>query len=245
MMASNPVLQDPKPDSMQQEERNENEILSDEQIQALLQEAETRLRGSTTSEDSDKQVVSLDAVSESYTGPKIPRLNSDKTLKPYVREVNGVATIDKAKTVPEKIKKLSETIRTVEKQEPKKSKEKPTAGPQWFHLPKTVMTPELKRDLQILRMRSVLDPKRHYKKESGKAKPPAYSQVGTIIEGPTEFFSARIPKKERKKTFVEEVLAVEAEHGRFKRKYGEIQAAKTSGKKAYYKAKQAKRARKR
>ena len=94
-------------------------------------------------------------------------------------------------------------------------------------------------------MRSVLDPKRHYKKEGGKAKAPEYSQVGTIIEGATEFFSARIAKKDRKKNFVEEALAGESENGRFKRKYDEVQASKTSGKKAYYKAVQAKRARKR
>lgn len=125
----------------------------------------------------------------------------------------------------------------------RQNKEKPTSGPKWFNLPKTVVTPELKRDLQILRMRSVLDPHRHYKKENGKAKIPEYSQVGTIIEGPTEFFSARITKKERKNNFAEEIIAAERENGRFKRKYAEIQEAKTSGKKAYYKKLKAKRAR--
>lgn len=84
-------------------------------------------------------------------------------------------------------------------------------------------------------MRNVLDPKRHYKKENGKPKVPNFSQVGTIIEGPTEFFSSRIPNKERKKTFVDEVLAAEESTGRFKSKYNDIQSAKTSGKKAYYK----------
>jgi hypothetical protein len=69
--------------------------------------------------------------------------------------------------------------------------------------------------------------------------------VGTIIEGPTEFFSARLTKRERKKNFVAEALAGEAETGRFKRKYSEIQDAKTSGKKAYYKAVLAKRRSKR
>ena len=64
-------------------------------------------------------------------------------------------------------------------------------------------------------MRSVLDPKRHYKKENGKAQPPKYSQVGTIIEGRTEFFSGRIAKKDRKKTFVEEVLDQERHNKRF------------------------------
>lgn len=84
-------------------------------------------------------------------------------------------------------------------------------------------------------MRDVLDPKRFYKKEGGKPKIPEYSQVGTIIEGPTEYFSARLTNKERKRTLVEEILVGENTTGRFKSKYNEIQAAKTSGKKAHYK----------
>jgi hypothetical protein len=32
-------------------------------------------------------------------------------------------------------------------------------------------------------------------------------QVGTVIEGPGEYYSSRIPKKDRKKTLVEELLA--------------------------------------
>jgi len=90
-------------------------------------------------------------------------------------------------------------------------------------------------------MRGVLDPKRFYKKEGSKPKIPEFSQVGTIIEGPTEFFSGRLSNKDRKRTFVEEVLNTEKASGRFKNKYGEIQAAKTSGKKAHYKAVKAKR----
>lgn len=89
-------------------------------------------------------------------------------------------------------------------------------------------------------MRGVLDPKRHYKKSDTKDVP-EYSAVGTIVEGPTEFYNARINKKDRKRTFVEEVLTQEADNGRFKKKYSEIQTAKTSGKKAFYKALKAKR----
>jgi hypothetical protein len=84
-------------------------------------------------------------------------------------------------------------------------------------------------------MRSVLDPHRHYKKESSRPQIPEYSQVGTIIEGPTEYFSGRLSNKDRKRTFVEEVLAGENSTGRFKTKYQEIQAAKASGKKAHFK----------
>ena len=112
---------------------------------------------------------------------------------------------------------------------------KATAGAKWFHLPKTNLTPELKRDFQLLKMRAVLDPKRFYKKDSSKAAFPEFSQVGTIIEGPTEFFTARLTNKERKRTLVEEVLQGEKNTQRFKTKYNEIQEAKTSGKKAHYK----------
>ena len=118
---------------------------------------------------------------------------------------------------------------------------KATAGDSWYNLPRTVVTPELKRDLQLLRMRSVLDPKRHYKKEGSRPQIPEFSHVGTIIEGPTEFFSARLSIKDRKRTFVEELLAGEKTSGRFRSKYGEIQAAKTSGRKEHYKNLKAKR----
>jgi hypothetical protein len=111
-------------------------------------------------------------------------------------------------------------------------------------MPKTVVTDQLKRDFQLLEMRSVLDPHRHYKKDSRKGKVPTFSQVGTVIEGPTEWFSGRINKKDRSKNFVEEAMATEKSSGRFKRKYGEIQEKKTSGKTAHYKKVRAKRGKK-
>lgn len=86
--------------------------------------------------------------------------------------------------------------------------------------------------------------RRHYKKDSGKGKLPPFSQVGTVVQGPTEWYSSRISKKDRAKNFVEEIMAVEQDTGRFKRKYDEIQGSKTSGKKAHYKSLKAKRKRK-
>ena len=90
-------------------------------------------------------------------------------------------------------------------------------------------------------MRSILDPHRHYKKMDSKADVPAFSQVGTVIEGATEFFNGRIKNKDRKRTFVEEALAQEAQSGRIKNKYSDIMTKKSSGKKAFYKALKAKR----
>jgi hypothetical protein len=108
-------------------------------------------------------------------------------------------------------------------------------------MPRTELTPELRRDFQLLGMRSVLDPKRHYKKENRRNKIPEYSQVGTVIEGPTEHISGRLTNKERKRTFVEEVVAGETAAGRFKAKYDDIQKAKTSGRRGHYKVMKAKR----
>jgi len=101
-------------------------------------------------------------------------------------------------------------------------------------MPRTKLTPELKLDLRLLRMRSVLDPKR--KKNDGTNDVPSFSQRGVIIEGSTEYFTARFTKRERKRTFAEEVLDAEKKSQWFKSKYNDIQMAKTSGKKAYYKA---------
>jgi hypothetical protein len=87
-------------------------------------------------------------------------------------------------------------------------------------------------------------PRRHYKKDNGRGKLPPFSQVGTVVQGPTEWYSSRITKKDRAKNFVEETMAVEQDTGRFKRKYDEIQGSKTSGKKTHYKSLKAKRKRK-
>lgn len=92
-------------------------------------------------------------------------------------------------------------------------------------------------------MRSILDPKRHYKTDSTKAQTPEFSQIGTIIEGPTEFYSSRILKNDRRKTLADEVLATEKSTGRFRSKYRDIQVAATSGKKSFYKNLKARRSR--
>lgn len=106
---------------------------------------------------------------------------------------------------------------------------KATAGPDWYGLPKTVQTPELARDLKLLANRNVLDTHRHYKKESPKSAFPQFSQIGTVVEGATEFFSARIARRERKQTLAEDLLAGEKSSGKFNSKFQQLQAKKASG----------------
>ncbi|KAL5726429.1 hypothetical protein ACHQM5_009473 [Ranunculus cassubicifolius] len=100
---------------------------------------------------------------------------------------------------------------------------KDTTGGDWFDMPAPTITPELKNDLQILKMRNVLDPKRHYKKGDVSTK---YFQVGTVIESSSDFFTGRLTKKERKRTLAEEILADPSYAQYRKRKVREIEAEK-------------------
>lgn len=99
-----------------------------------------------------------------------------------------------------------------------------TAGKNWFDMPAQTITPELKKDLQLLKLRGVMDPKRHYKKGDTKLKSlPKYFQVGTVIEPASEFFTSRLTKKERKATIADELLADSNLHNYRKRKVREIE----------------------
>jgi hypothetical protein len=109
------------------------------------------------------------------------------------------------------------------------------AGPNWFNMPRTNLTPELKKDLQLLRMRSVLNPGQFFKTDRKKDPVPEFCQVGTIISGPTDPASSRLTRKERKRTIVEEVLDSNDVMSKFKTRYGKIQTNKISGRKAHYK----------
>lgn len=96
-----------------------------------------------------------------------------------------------------------------------------TKGARWFNMPATELTEEIKNDLAVLQMRGTLDPKHFYKRGNEKICP-KYFQVGTVIESPAEFYSARIPKKQRKKTLVDELLS-DVEYRKYqKKKYAEL-----------------------
>ncbi|MCJ1396502.1 hypothetical protein MMC18_009393 [Xylographa bjoerkii] len=221
------------------------EDLSDEQIDQLLRSAEARLSDHALQDN----VTSISNARVRQATVLVRhdglRLDSGTIIKPYVTMNGDVAKADAHRLLDDHERQLSNKIRRIE--DPVTIKKmtiefrKETVGSDWFNLPRTRLTPGLKRDLQLLKMRSVLDPKRHYKKDNGSAKTPEFSEVGTIVEGPTEFFSARIQNRDRKRTMVEELMVGEASSGRFKSKYNEVQSAKTSGKKAHYKVLKAKR----
>lgn len=113
-----------------------------------------------------------------------------------------------------------------------RQKKKMGAGAGWFNMRTPQITPEIRRDLEVLQMRSVLDPKHFYKKNSMKGLPKHF-HVGKVIDSPSDFYSSRLTKKERKRTIVDELMA-DAEFKKYnKRKYKEIIEEK---KKTHYKA---------
>ncbi|KAK9470122.1 Fcf2 pre-rRNA processing-domain-containing protein [Dipodascopsis tothii] len=189
----------------------EEDDLEDVDIDALLGEAAGRLAEAAKPADGFwRNLPKLDAALPAPTLVK-----RDGTVVATTAPPAAAAVVPRPVVDPVQVRKAE------------REKAESTAGAKWFDMPKTEVTPQIKRDLQLLKLRNVLDPKRHYRRED-KAMP-EFFQPGTIVEGATEFFSARLSKKERKQTLAEEILADSKAKAYFKRKYAEIQKAKTSG----------------
>ncbi|KAF8724917.1 hypothetical protein AX14_008480 [Amanita brunnescens Koide BX004] len=119
----------------------------------------------------------------------------------------------------------------------KKELKKKTAGPSWFDLPAPSEgeLPRLYHEVEALRLRNQLDPKRFYRKDVGEGKGikglPKYFSIGTIVPSTTPFGTAsadNLPKSHRKRTIVEE-LVDDAEARRYtKKKFNELQAVRES-----------------
>ncbi|KAF5289510.1 hypothetical protein FQA39_LY15065 [Lamprigera yunnana] len=103
----------------------------------------------------------------------------------------------------------------------RKAEAKKTKGAKWYGLPATEVTSDVKQNLEVLKMRSMLDPKRFYKKNDLKILP-KYFQVGKVVNSPHDFYGDRLKRKERKQTMIDELIA-NAEFNKFnKRKFREI-----------------------
>ncbi|KAH7913414.1 Fcf2 pre-rRNA processing-domain-containing protein [Hygrophoropsis aurantiaca] len=110
-----------------------------------------------------------------------------------------------------------------------------TTGPSWFDLPAPAEAdlPRLHREVEALRLRNQLDPKRFYKKDEGEGKGikglPRHFAIGTILPSSTPFGTAsgdNLARAHRKRTFVDE-LVDDAEAKRYaKKKFEELQSVR-------------------
>ncbi|XP_026527614.1 deoxynucleotidyltransferase terminal-interacting protein 2 isoform X1 [Notechis scutatus] len=162
--------------------------------------------------------INFDSGKQKPGSHNIPPLKEKKTDELLQKSII-TPDFEKKECVPP----LRESIHQLKKQR-RKDRAK-TTGDGWFGMKAPEITEELKNDLKALQMRAAIDPKRFYKKNDRKGLP-KYFQVGTIMDSPADFYHARIPKKERKKTIVDELLA-DSEFRRYnKRKYQDIIAEK-------------------
>lgn len=95
------------------------------------------------------------------------------------------------------------------------------AGPGWHDIPERELTPEQRRELKLLKLRGAMDPKQHYR-AADSSKLPTRFHFGTVIEGPSEFYSGRLTRKERRANFTQEVLGDDAVKAYAKRKFRSI-----------------------
>ncbi|NXP78439.1 TDIF2 protein, partial [Ramphastos sulfuratus] len=164
--------------------------------------------------------ISFDAKTQKPRSSVITQLKEKK--KDQLLQ-NSIITPDFEKK--ECVPPFRESLHQLKKQ--RRAEREKTTGDGWFGMKAPEITSELKNDLKVLKMRASLDPKHFYKKNDRDGLP-KYFQVGTVVDSPIDFYHSRIPKKQRKRTIVEELLA-DSEFRRYnKKKYQEIMSEKAA-----------------
>ncbi|XP_047726690.1 deoxynucleotidyltransferase terminal-interacting protein 2 [Prionailurus viverrinus] len=207
-------------------DRNKDDDFSDEDD--LLNSTKSKLLKLTSSNiDPGMSIKQLGGL---YINFNADKLQSNKRTLTQIKEKKKDTLLQKTIITPDFEKNYcvppySESKYQLQKKR-RKERQK-SAGDGWFGMKAPELTDELKNDLKALKMRASMDPKRFYKKNDRDGFP-KYFQIGTIVDNPADFYHSRIPKKQRKRTIVEELLA-DSEFRRYnRRKYSEIMAEKAA-----------------
>ncbi|NXQ82540.1 TDIF2 protein, partial [Nyctibius grandis] len=164
--------------------------------------------------------ISFDAKKQKPRSSVIKQLKEEKEDQLLQKSII-TPDFEKKECVPP----FRESLHQLKKQ--RRAERAKTTGDGWFGMKAPEITSELKNDLKVLKMRASLDPKHFYKKNDRDGLP-KYFQVGTVVDSPIDFYHSRIPKKQRKRTIVEELLA-DSEFRRYnKKKYQEIMSEKAA-----------------
>lgn len=144
---------------------------------------------------------------------------SDRSTKSFVPETSQAhiesMTKRKGAMMPSSYTSAYASFKKGTKRQPDTS-----AGAGWFGMKPTSMTDEVKTDLAVIKNRNYLDPKRFYKSSD---KFGSVLQVGTVIEGATEYYSSRLTKKQRRTNITEEIMADPSSADYTRRKFGKMQ----------------------
>jgi len=124
--------------------------------------------------------------------------------------------------------------KSLTKKERKALKNK-TAGPGWFDLPAPTESelPRLYKEVEALRLRNQLDPKRFYRKDEGEGKGikglPKHFAIGTIVATSSPFggpSAENLSRANRKRTLVDELVDDAEAKSYAKKKFKELQTVR-------------------
>lgn len=107
----------------------------------------------------------------------------------------------------------------------RRSEREATRGAAWYGMGAPEMTEELQRDLEVIQMRSAVDPKHFFKKNDHRkgAGTPRYFQVAQVVDDRADLTGSRSTSSARKKRSLVDELMADAEFQKYnKRKFGEI-----------------------
>ena len=125
-----------------------------------------------------------------------------------------------------KLESVKSDLRTrAQKRRDAVKRKQATAGAKWFDMPTKDLELEDKLTLDAIRLRETLNPKRFYKNKATD-KISKQFQVGKVIEHPVDFYTDRAPKKERKQTLVDELIADAEFKKNVKDRYRKMRASK-------------------
>lgn len=245
---------------------NSDDEVSQEFLDSLLEKARQNLtaEADTAGSGGEEEVIKLGG-GEDLSEQHLPPLDPGQLPTPYIElsedaqagpskvrvrdldiEEAEKVTASKTPDVPAPPPSARPLGKPLTKKEQKALKTK-TAGKSWFDLPAPAEAdlPRLYREVEAMRLRNQMDPKRFYKKDEGEGKGikglPKYFALGTILPDPTPFASsnpANLPKSARKRTLVDELVDDAEAKSYAKKKFKELQTVRGAKGKATLRKKQ-------
>ncbi|EKM51997.1 uncharacterized protein PHACADRAFT_177413 [Phanerochaete carnosa HHB-10118-sp] len=246
---------------------SDDEELSQEFLESLLDKARQNMSAkaqTALSSGGEEEVIQLGGTDD-LVEDRLPLLDPGKLPAPYIElpddsqagpskvrvrdldtEQAEKITASKIPDVPAPPPSARPVGQPLTKKEQKALRTK-TAGKSWFDLPAPAEAdlPRLYHEVEALRLRNQLDPKRFYRKDEGEGKGikglPKYFAIGTILPDPTPFASsnpANLSKSARKRTLVDELVDDAEAKSYAKKKFKELQTARGAKGKATLRRKQ-------
>eukprot|EP00871_Galdieria_phlegrea_P001034 jgi/Galph1/1931/GphlegSOOS_G600.1 len=102
-----------------------------------------------------------------------------------------------------------------------------TTGKEWFDMPAVPTNDtETLKAVQLLHLRKFMYPNRFYKSLGSEKSKHRFYQIGTVQDQAEDFYSSRLSRRERKRSFTDEVLSDPHLKTSTKTRYTKIQAEK-------------------